>query len=90
MTNKQRDLTAIESMLARDNSQLHEGRKSLRNLCKQAADSPMGYAPQDWVRSEQAVWCMGFCEAMNMVLAYIDGTPPSPITAQSERSTGGN
>lgn len=50
---------------------------SLKNLCDMARDAPLGYAPHGWSASEQAVWCMGFSEALSMVLAYIEAASPA-------------
>lgn len=45
---------------------------SLKQLCNHALDNPLGFAPEGWAASEQAVWCMGFSQAFSMVLSYIN------------------
>jgi hypothetical protein len=62
---------------------LRDSHKSLRNLCEHAKDAPLGYSPNGWSPSERAIWCMGFCEAMTMVLAYIDGKSLPHVDPQS-------
>jgi len=56
---------------------------SLKNLCEIAKDTPLSYAPGNWAQSEKAIWCMGFCEALTLVLAYIDGRAMDGLDPQS-------
>lgn len=84
MTINRKEIPALVEALAAEVAGKDERHKSLKNLCEQAKASPLQYASIEvrvWgTKSEKAVWSMGFCEAMSIVLAYIDTAPrpPSP------------
>lgn len=73
-------LPAITETLAAMCSEHTASWKSLRSMCIYGKDHPQGFAPDapEWTIEERANWYLGFMEAMQLVLNYIDSASPQP------------
>lgn len=75
-----RETSALTEQLASMCSEHTSRNRSLRQMCSHAKDHPQGFAPDvpEWTIEERANWYLGFMEAMQLVLNYIDSASPTP------------
>jgi hypothetical protein len=73
-----RELSALTTTLAQMCSEHTARHKSLKMLCIEYMAFNIDHAPKNLSAYDKALWCMGFDDAMNRVLAYIESGEPAP------------